>query len=49
MAYTRGAAATYDAWAQLGNPGWDWNGVFPYFKKVNLMFKSPVFHSNMFD
>ena len=34
MAYTRGAAATYDAWAKLGNPGWDWDGVFPYFKKV---------------
>ncbi|KAF9567995.1 alcohol oxidase [Agrocybe pediades] len=33
MAYTRGAAAGYDAWAKLGNPGWDWKGVFPYFKK----------------
>ncbi|KAK7991210.1 glucose-methanol-choline oxidoreductase [Apiospora saccharicola] len=22
-----------DAWAQLGNPGWDWEGLVPYFKK----------------
>ncbi|KIK51446.1 hypothetical protein GYMLUDRAFT_64819 [Collybiopsis luxurians FD-317 M1] len=33
MAYTRGAGVTYDAWAKLGNNGWDWNGVYPYFKK----------------
>jgi choline dehydrogenase len=33
MAYTRGAAATYNAWAALGNIGWDWTNVFPYFKK----------------
>ncbi|KAF8815763.1 alcohol oxidase [Phlegmacium glaucopus] len=33
MAYTRGAAVTYDAWAALGNIGWDWDNVFPYFKK----------------
>jgi len=33
MAYTRGAGVTYDAWAKLGNPGWDWNSVYPFFKK----------------
>ena len=29
----RGQSADYDHWAQLGNSGWDWNGVLPYFKK----------------
>ena len=29
----RGQSADYDHWAQLGNSGWDWNSVLPYFKK----------------
>lgn len=35
MAWDRGAAADYDAWEKLGNPGWGWAGLFPYFKKVS--------------
>ena len=31
----RGAAADYDSWEQLGNPNWGWDGVLPFFKKVN--------------
>jgi choline dehydrogenase len=27
----RGQRADYDHWAQLGNSGWDWNSVLPYF------------------
>lgn len=23
----------YDHWAELGNSGWDWEGLLPYFKK----------------
>jgi len=34
MFFDRGSAADYDAWAELGNPGWDWNGLLPYFRKV---------------
>lgn len=30
----RGSAADYDAWEQLGNKGWGWEGLLPYFKKV---------------
>lgn len=34
MVYTRGAAADYDGWAALGNPGWDYASVLPYFKRA---------------
>ncbi|KAK7719546.1 hypothetical protein SLS57_005745 [Botryosphaeria dothidea] len=34
MFFDRGTAADYDVWEQLGNPGWGWGGLFPYFKKV---------------
>ncbi len=33
MIYMRGQAADYDHWRQLGNVGWSWEDVLPYFKK----------------
>ena len=33
LLYVRGQAQDYDHWAQLGNSGWDWDNVLPYFKK----------------
>ncbi len=33
MIYMRGQAADYDHWRQLGNPGWGWQDVLPYFKR----------------
>jgi len=31
--YIRGQAADYDHWRDLGNAGWGWSDVLPYFKK----------------
>lgn len=34
MVYDRGAAADYDGWRQMGNEGWSYDDVLPYFKKL---------------
>ena len=34
MVYDRGAASDYDGWRQLGNEGWSYDDVLPYFKKL---------------
>jgi choline dehydrogenase len=33
MIYMRGQAADYDLWRQMGNPGWGWDDVLPYFRR----------------
>ena len=32
--YVRGHHRDYDEWRQLGNAGWDWQSVLPYFKRA---------------
>ncbi|CAM4276179.1 Choline dehydrogenase [Bordetella tumbae] len=33
MIYMRGQRADYDGWAALGNAGWGWDEVLPFFKR----------------
>jgi 5-(hydroxymethyl)furfural/furfural oxidase len=34
MVAVRGLPSDYDAWAARGATGWDWNGVLPFFRKL---------------
>ncbi len=34
MVYVRGLPGDFDDWQLLGNPGWGWTDVLPYFKKM---------------
>ncbi|KAH8884815.1 alcohol oxidase [Thozetella sp. PMI_491] len=34
LVWTRGAKSDYDAWKALGNSGWGWNDLLPYFQKT---------------
>jgi choline dehydrogenase-like flavoprotein len=36
LTYGRGSSSLYDLWETLGNAGWGWDGVLPFFKKVCL-------------
>lgn len=37
MVCARASAGDYDSWEQLGNPGWGWDGLLPYFKKATTL------------
>ena len=34
MTYIRGDKAEFDAWEDLGNKGWNWEAILPYYKKA---------------
>jgi choline dehydrogenase len=38
MVYMRGQKVDYDHWAALGNEGWSWDEVLPYFKRAERHF-----------
>jgi len=47
LLYIRGQEQDYDIWKQLGNTGWGWNDVLPYFLKSEKQERgSSKFHSN---
>ncbi len=34
LLYVRGQPQDYDGWAQMGNTGWSWDSVLPYFRRA---------------
>ncbi|PZQ45547.1 MAG: choline dehydrogenase, partial [Rhodovulum sulfidophilum] len=38
MIYMRGQARDYDLWRQLGNAGWGWEDVLPFFRRSERYF-----------
>jgi len=47
MIYMRGQARDYDQWRQMGNPGWAWDDVLPYFKRSEDQVRGPdAFHGS---
>lgn len=43
MIYSRGSKTDHDKWASLGNPGWSYSEILPYYKKSE---KSNLFPEN---
>ncbi|WDE06563.1 choline dehydrogenase [Thalassomonas viridans] len=41
MLYIRGQKEDYDHWAELGNPGWSFDEVLPYFKAMQHQERGP--------
>lgn len=41
MCYMRGHPFDYDTWASLGNPGWSFHEVLPYFKRSQNQERGP--------
>jgi choline dehydrogenase len=42
MIFQRGHPANYDGWAALGNDGWGWRDVLPFFKKCQDQGRGPA-------
>jgi choline dehydrogenase-like flavoprotein len=49
MMYDRGSAADYNAWEALGNEGWGWEGMYPFFKKGTEFIPPPADEVKKFD
>lgn len=41
MTYVRGEIAQFDAWEAVGNRGWNWDNLLPYYKKSEA-FSTPT-------
>ncbi|KAF1996752.1 GMC oxidoreductase [Amniculicola lignicola CBS 123094] len=44
MTWTRGNREDFDAWEALGNEGWGWDAMLPYFKKTETLHQSSASH-----
>ncbi|KAL8719668.1 MAG: hypothetical protein Q9225_003343 [Loekoesia sp. 1 TL-2023] len=44
MTWSRACREDYDAWEELGNEGWGWHGMLPFFKKSERLHESDTEH-----
>lgn len=44
LMYVRGSRGDYDAWRDLGNEGWGWDDLAPYFKKHQTLSSPETAH-----
>ena len=44
MAYVRPSAQDIDAWSKLGNAGWSWDELAPYYRKSQTLCMNPEPH-----
>ncbi|KAL8786500.1 MAG: hypothetical protein Q9213_002727 [Squamulea squamosa] len=44
MTWNRACKEDYDAWEELGNQGWGWNGLLPFFQKSERLHESTKDH-----
>ncbi|ERF75652.1 hypothetical protein EPUS_08805 [Endocarpon pusillum Z07020] len=45
MVWNRGNQDDYNSWQSLGNPGWAWDDLLPYFKKSETF--TPIFYEGV--
>lgn len=46
LMYVRGSKGDYDGWESMGNKGWGWKGLAPYFKKHQKLDISDALHND---
>lgn len=46
MVYVRGQPRDFEDWKELGNPGWGWDDVLPYFKKSEDFDWASAYHGS---
>ncbi|CAE6346970.1 unnamed protein product [Rhizoctonia solani] len=49
MVFDRASKVEYDAWAKLGNPGWDWKGLLPNMEAAERFTGIDPFRANYTD
>jgi choline dehydrogenase len=47
MVYGRGLPIDFDRWVEAGNPGWGWNDMLPYFKRLEHWTGAPSMSRGM--